>query len=76
MWSVEAVIEFCKLMLFESYEGEEKQFPCVKVDEQINFFNGGGSMVEYDFKKTCRELHAVFSEALNQMAEKMHCEYR
>jgi hypothetical protein len=75
MQSVEAGIEFCKLMLLQSYEGEEKQFSCVKVNEQINFLNGGGSMVEYDSKKIRRELHVVFSVALNQMAEKMHCEH-
>jgi hypothetical protein len=75
MQSVKAGIEFCRLMLLQPYEGEEKQFSCVKVNEQINFLNGGGSMVEYDSKKIRRELHAVFSEALNQMAEKMHCEH-
>jgi hypothetical protein len=74
MQSVEAGIEFCKLMLLQKSEGEEKQSACVKVNEQMNFLNGGGSMVEYDSKKIRRELHAVFSEALTQMAEKMHCE--
>ena len=75
MQSVEAGIEFCKLMLLQTSEGEEKQSACVKVNEQMNFLNGGGSMVEYDSKKIRRELHAVFSEALTQMAEKMHCEH-
>ena len=70
MQSVEAGIEFCKLMLLQSSEGEEKQSAYVKVNEQMNFLNGGGSMVQYDSKKNYRELHAVFSEALNQMAEK------
>lgn len=73
--SVEAGIEFCELMLLQTSVGEEKQNACVKVNEQMNFLNGGGSMVEYDSKKIRRELHAVFSEALNQMAEKMHCEH-
>lgn len=72
--SVEAGIEFCDLMLLQSSEGKEKKSACVKVNEQMNFLNSGGSMVEYDSKKIRRELHSVFSEALNQMAEKMHCE--
>ncbi len=75
MQSVEAGIEFCKLMLLQTSEGEEKQSACVKVNEQMNFLNGGGSMVEYDSKKIRRELHAVFSQALIQMSEKMHCEH-
>ena len=75
MQSVEAGIKFCKLMLLQSSEGKEKQSVCVKVNEQMNFLNDGGSMVQYDSKKIRRELHEVFSEALNQMAEKMHCEH-
>ncbi|MBC8287794.1 MAG: hypothetical protein H8E42_10025 [Nitrospinae bacterium] len=73
--SVEAGIEFCKLMLLQTSVGKEKQLACVKVKEQRDFLNGGGSMVEYDSKKIRRELHAVFSEALNQMAEKMNCDH-
>ena len=72
--SVEAGIDFCELMLLQASEGEEKRSACVKVNEQMNFLNGGGSMVEYDSKKIRSELHAVFSEALSQMAEKMNCE--
>jgi len=71
--SVEAGIEFCALMSLAASEGEEKQSACNKVDAQRSFLNGGGSMVEYDSKKIRRELHAVFSEALEQMAEKLHC---
>jgi hypothetical protein len=73
--SVEAGIEFCALMLLQASEGEEKRSACVKVNEQMNFLNGGGSMVEYDSKKIRRELHAVFAEALDQMAKKMNCEH-
>lgn len=73
--SVEAGIDFCALMLLHASDAEEKMSACVKVSAQMNFLNGGGSMVEYDSKKIRRELHAVFAEALNQMAEKMHCEH-
>ena len=72
--SVEAGIEFCALMLLQASEGKEKRSACVKVNEQMNFLNGGGSMVEYDSKKIRRELHAVFAEALDEMAEKLNCE--
>ncbi len=72
--SVEAGINFCELMLLRTSEGEEKRSACIRVNEQMNFLNGGGSMVEYDSKKIRRELHAVFSEALQQMAEELNCE--
>ena len=73
--SVEAGIDFCSLMLLQTSVGEDKKQACMKVNEQMDFLNGGGSMVEYDSKKIRRELHGVFSEALLQMAEKMHCEH-
>ena len=72
--SVEAGIEFCELMLLQVSEEKEKRSACFKVDAQIKFLNGGGSMVEYDSKKIRRELHAVFSEALEQMAKKLRCD--
>ena len=72
--SVEAGIEFCELMLLQVSTGQEKRSACFKVDVQVKFLNGGGSMVEYDSKKIRAELHAVFSDALQQKAEKLHCD--
>ena len=72
--SVEAGIEFCELMLLQVSTGQEKRSACFKVDAQVKFLNGGGSMVEYDSKKIRSELHAVFSDALQQKAEKLHCD--
>jgi hypothetical protein len=46
---------------------------CLKVQQQINFLKSGGSMVEYDSKKIRSELHAVFSEALQELTQKMNC---
>jgi hypothetical protein len=71
--SVEAGIEFCELMLLKASEEKEKRYACSKVNAQMEFLNGGGSMVEYDSKKIRSELHAVFSEALEQMAMKLDC---
>ncbi len=72
--SVEAGIEFCELMLLQVSEEKEKRSACFKVDAQIKFLNSGGSIVEYDSKKIRSELHAVFSEALEQMAKKLRCD--
>ncbi len=71
--SVEAGIEFCALMLLQVSQEKDKRFACLKVNAQMEFLNGGGSMVEYDSKKIRRELHAVFAEALEGMAEKLNC---
>jgi len=67
--SVEAGIKFCDLMLLEKQDNSS----CIKVQEQIDFLESGGSMVEYDSKKIRSELHAVFSEALQQLTQKMNC---
>jgi len=69
--SVEAGIKFCDLMLWEKKSDSKNS--CLKVQEQIDFLKSGGSMVEYDSKKIRSELHAVFSEALEQLTAKMHC---
>ncbi len=71
--SIEAGIEFCDLMLSQSSEAKEKRFACSKINAQMEFLNGGGSMVEYDSKKIRSELHAVFSKALEKMSEKLDC---
>ncbi len=67
--SVEAGNSFCDLMLWEKKDNSS----CLKVQEQIDFLESGGSMVEYDSKKIRSELHAVFSEALQQLTQKMNC---
>lgn len=67
--SVAAGIKFCDLMLWEKQDNSS----CLKIQEQIDFLKSGGSMVEYDSKKIRSELHAVFSEALEQLTKKLHC---
>jgi hypothetical protein len=67
--SVEAGIKFCSLVLWEKQDNRN----CLKVQEQIDFLKSGGSMVEYDTKKIRSELHAVFSEALQELSQKMNC---
>ncbi len=69
--SVEAGIKFCELMQWEKQD--DTQNSCLKVQEQIDFLKSGGSMVEYDSKKIRSELHAIFSDALQELTEKMHC---
>lgn len=56
--SVEAGIKFCDLMLWEK-KGDSTA-SCVKVQEQIDFLQSGGPMVEYDSKKIRNELQCCF----------------
>ncbi|MBT5029404.1 MAG: hypothetical protein HOM97_13505, partial [Nitrospina sp.] len=72
--SVEAGIEFCDLMLLQASQEKDKRVACHKVSAQMEFLNSGGSMVEYDSKKIRSELHAVFSNALQEKAEDLNCE--
>jgi hypothetical protein len=62
-------------MLLQASTEPEKQLACVKINKQVKFLEGGGSMVEYDSKKIRRELHLVFAEALNEMTEKINCNH-
>ena len=73
--TVEAAIKFCGLMLAEPDKNNEQavRSVCLQIDEQVTFLNSGGTMIEYDSKKIRSELHAVFSDALTQVAEKLHC---
>ena len=74
--SVEAGIAFCDLMingLSVADQPEEARTACRKVSEQIDFLNGGGSMVEYDTQKIRGELHDVFFEKLRGLYQKMNC---
>jgi hypothetical protein len=45
----------------------------LKIQEQINFLKSGGSMMECDSRKIRSKLHAVFSEILQQLTQKMNC---
>lgn len=74
--SVEAGIEFCDLMirgLAAASKPEEAREACLKVNQQIEFLNGGGSMVEYDTQKIRGELHDVFAGKLADLHQKMNC---
>ena len=73
--SVTAGIKFCDLMLLSPSLDDEvaSQSACLKINDQVAFLNGGGSMVEYDTKKIRGELHTVFVEALEGMSEKLKC---
>ncbi len=73
--SVKAGIQFCNLMLLQPQKDDSNKVrsACLKVNEQLDFLNSGGSMVEYDSKKIRSELHAVFYNKLDGLSRQMNC---
>lgn len=73
--SVQAGIEFSDLMLMAPAKNDVDgvRSACLKVTEQLNFLNGGGSMVEYDSKKIRSELHSLFADRLEGISQQMNC---
>jgi len=73
--SVKAGIKFSKIMLLSPAEEskEEIRSACKKVDDQLDFLNSGGTLVQYDSKKIRGELHTLFSNALTDLSKKMKC---
>ena len=73
--SVRAGIVFSDLMLLAPAKDDEAglRSACLKVTNQLNFLNGGGSMVEYDSKKIRSELHSVFAGKLEGISKQMNC---
>lgn len=73
--SVEAGIKFCDLMMLDPPKDDARkiQSACRRLDDQLTFLNSGGTMIDYDAKKIRRELHAVFSGALNDRSRQWDC---
>lgn len=73
--SVEAGIVFSDLMLMSPEKDDEAglRSACLKINNQLNFLNGGGAMVEYDSKKIRSELHSVFAGKLEGISRRMNC---
>ncbi|GJL77238.1 MAG: hypothetical protein NPINA01_02270 [Nitrospinaceae bacterium] len=73
--SVQAGIEFSDLMLMASAKKDEVgiRSACLKVNDQLNFLNSGGAMVEYDSKKIRSELHSLFAGRLLGVSQEMKC---
>ena len=72
--TVKASIKFCKLMLAAG-EGLRSTQPkaCVHVNEQIDFIENGGSMVEYQSDKIRGEIQGVFYHQLKNLSSRLNC---
>lgn len=72
--TVKAAADFCRLMI---NAGEDSGVPnpksCVKVNEQIDFIENGGSMVEYESSKIRGEIQDVFHRRLTDLSSRLDC---
>ncbi|MFQ5449427.1 MAG: hypothetical protein ACE5E9_02295 [Nitrospinaceae bacterium] len=73
--SIQAGIKFCDLMLHRpAGEGPGQiRSACLKINDELAFLNGGGSLIEYDAKKIRSDLHSVFLVRLNRLSRQMKC---
>ncbi len=73
--TVKAGIQFCQIMQLTQKDSEEtgKAELCRRVGDQINFIQGGGSMVEYQSSKIRGEIQEVFHHRLQSLYEELQC---
>jgi hypothetical protein len=72
--TIKAAAKFCRLMI-EAGEDSGKLNPksCAKVNEQINFLEEGGSMVDYESSKIRGEIQDVFYDRLKDLSFRLDC---
>ena len=63
--TIKAAAKFCRLMIAAGADtGISNPKSCVKINEQIDFIEGGGSMIEYESSKIRAEIQDVFHHRL------------
>jgi len=68
-------IKFCQLMVLSQQDksSSSPDHTCSKINEQIQFVEGGGSLIEYESSKIRGEIQDVFFQRLLKMSEKHRC---
>lgn len=72
--TVKAAAKFCRLMIAaggDTVVSDPKS--CVKVNEQIDFIESGGSMIEYESSKIRGEIQDVFHHRLKDLSSRLDC---
>ncbi len=72
--TVKAAAKFCRLMITagaDTVVSDPKS--CVKVNEQIDFIESGGSMIEYESSKIRGEIQDVFHHRLKDLSSRLDC---
>ncbi len=74
MNTIEAAKQFCELMLAaKAANNENNSAMCVKLNEQIQFIENGGSLIEYQSAKIRKEIQDVFYHRLKKTAKDHQC---
>jgi len=72
--TVNAVIEFCKLMEAAGAGGNRlHRESCGPIQKQIEFIESGGSVIQYQSSKIRGEIQNMFHRRLKQLATRMNC---
>jgi tetratricopeptide (TPR) repeat protein len=72
--TIKAAARFCRLMIAaEADAGIPNAKSCTKVNEQIDFIEGGGSMIEYESSKIRGEIQDVFYHRLKKLSSRLDC---
>jgi hypothetical protein len=72
--TIKAAAMFCRLMLAAmTAAGEPDSKSCVQINEQIDFIESGGSMVEYESSKIRGEIQNVFHHRLKDLSSRLDC---
>jgi hypothetical protein len=72
--TIKAAAEFCKLMIAAGANASASNpKSCVKVAEQIDFIEDGGSMVDYESSKIRGEIQDVFHSRLKSLSSRLGC---
>ncbi len=72
--TIKAAAKFCRLMIAAGANtGVPNPKSCVKVNEQIDFIEDGGSMIEYESSKIRAEIQDVFHHRLRDLSSRLDC---
>ena len=72
--TVKAAAKFCRLMIAAGADmSVSNSKSCVKVSEQIDFIESGGSMIEYESSKIRGEIQDVFHHRLKDLSSRLDC---
>ena len=72
--TIKAAAKFCRLMIAAGAESDEPHTKsCVKINEQMEFIENGGTMVDYESSKIRGEIQDVFFHRLRDISSLLDC---
>lgn len=72
--TIKAAAKFCRLMIAAG-PGMDESNPksCEHINEQIDFIENGGSLIEYESSKIRGEIQEVFHHRLKDLSSRLNC---